>query len=118
MSDTSSGAIESTLQEQRMFPPPAEFSATAHVKSMEEYRKLHRESLEDPEKFWGGLAGKLHWFKKWDKVLDWKAPNAKWFINGKLNVAYNCLDAQIAAGRGDKTAILWEGEPESGAPNT
>jgi acetyl-CoA synthetase len=64
------------------------------------------------------MAERLHWFKKWDTVLDWKAPNAKWFVGGKLNVAYNCLDAQIAAGRGDKAAILWEGEPESGAPGS
>ena len=118
MSDTSSGAIESTLQEQRVFPPPAEFSAAAHVKSMDEYRKLYRESLDNPEAFWGGLAEKLHWFKKWDKVLDWKPPHGRWFINGKLNVAYNCLDAQVQAGRGDKTAILWEGEPEAGAANS
>ncbi|MGH7092068.1 MAG: AMP-binding protein, partial [Stellaceae bacterium] len=71
-----------------------------------------------PEAFWGNLAEKLHWFKKWDKVLDWKPPHGRWFIDGKLNVAYNCLDAQIQAGRGDKTAILWEGEPEAGGANT
>jgi acetyl-CoA synthetase len=118
MSDASSGAIESTLQEQRVFPPAAEFSAAAHVKSMDEYRKLYRESLDHPEAFWGALGEKLHWFKKWDKVLDWKPPYGRWFINGKLNVAYNCLDAQIQAGRGDKTAILWEGEPEAGGAHT
>jgi len=115
MSDTSSGAIESSLQEQRVFPPPAEFSKTAHVKSMDEYRTLYRESIDSPEKFWGQMAEKLHWFKKWDKVLDWQPPYAKWFVGGKLNAAYNCLDAQIDAGRGDKTAILAEAEPEVGA---
>ena len=115
MSDASSGAIESTLQEARVFPPPAEFSKAAHVKSMDEYRALYRESIDQPEKFWAGMAESLHWFKKWDKVLDWKPPYAKWFVGGKLNASYNCLDAQIAAGRGEKTAILWEGELETGA---
>ena len=118
MSDSSTGAIESTLQEQRVFPPPPEFSKTAHVKSMDEYRALYRESIDHPEAFWGKMAEGLHWFKKWDKVLEWNSPNAKWFVGAKLNVAYNCLDAQIAAGRGDKAAILWEGEPESGMPGS
>src|ERR1700761_2583100 len=113
MSESASGAILSSLQETRMFPPPPEFSASAHIKSMDEYRALYRQSMDEPEKFWAGLAEKLHWFKKWDTVLDWKPPYAKWFVGGKLNAAYNCLDAQIAAGRGDKTAILWEGEIES-----
>ncbi|HET6247112.1 MAG TPA: acetate--CoA ligase [Tepidisphaeraceae bacterium] len=118
MSDTSSGAIESTLQEARLFPPPAEFSAAANVKSMDEYRAKYRESIDQPEKFWSGMAQALHWFKPWDKVLDWKAPYAKWFVGGKLNAAYNCLDAQITAGRGGKTAILWEGELETGSPGS
>ena len=118
MSDTSSGAILSSLQEQRVFPPPPEFARAAHVRSLEEYRSLYRESIDDPEAFWGKMAEKLHWFKKWETVLEWKAPYAKWFVGGKLNVAYNCLDAQIAAGRGEKAAILWEGEPESGMPGS
>ncbi|HWE03282.1 MAG TPA: acetate--CoA ligase [Tepidisphaeraceae bacterium] len=113
MSEESNGGIESSLQEQRVFPPPAEFARHAHVKSLEEYQTLYRESIDDPEGFWGKMAQGLHWFKKWDTVLDWKSPNAKWFVGGKLNAAYNCLDAQIEAGRGDKTALLWEGEPES-----
>ena len=118
MSDTSSGAIESSLQEGRLFAPPAEFAKSAHVKSLDEYRRLYRESIDNPQNFWGGLAEKLHWFKKWDKVLDWNVPNASWFVGGKLNAAYNCLDAQIEAGRGGKTAILWEGEPEAGGPHS
>lgn len=118
MSDTSSGAIESSLQEGRLFAPPAEFAKSAHVKSLDEYRRLYRESIDNPQNFWGGLAEKLHWFKKWDKVLDWNVPNARWFVGGKLNAAYNCLDAQIEAGRGGKTAILWEGEPEAGGPHS
>ncbi|HYO10525.1 MAG TPA: acetate--CoA ligase [Tepidisphaeraceae bacterium] len=107
-------AIESTMQEHRLFPPTPEFSARAHIKTRAEYDRLYRESIDQPEAFWGAQAERLHWFKKWDKVLDWQAPNAKWFVNGKINVAYNCLDHQIDQGRGDKTAILWEGEPLEG----
>jgi len=115
----SHSAIESNLQEKRVFPPPAEFAANAHIKSMDEYKKLYRESIDNPEKFWGDAASKLHWFKKWDRVLEGNAPNAKWFVGGKINVSYNCLDYQIEQGRGDKTAILFEAEPlgASGKPD-
>ncbi len=104
-------AIESSLQEHRSFEPPRGFSCKAHVKSMEEYQRLYRQSIDRPEEFWAGVAGQLHWFRKWDKVLEWNPPYAKWFVGGKTNVAYNCLDWQIEQGRGDKTAVLWEGEP-------
>ena len=114
----SSGAIESSLQEQRVFPPPPEFARRAHIKSRDEYERLYRESIDQPDQFWGKMAEHLHWFKKWDKVLDWKAPNAKWFVGGKLNASYVCLDAQIDKGLGDKAAIIWEGEPESGRPGS
>jgi acetyl-CoA synthetase len=106
--------IESTMQEKRVFPPPPEFSKNAHIKSMDEYKRIYRESIDNPEKFWGDAASKLHWFKKWDRVLEWNSPNAKWFVGGKTNVSYNCLDYQIEQGRGDKTAILFEAEPLSG----
>jgi len=111
-------AIESSLQERRVFPPPPEFARHAHIKSREEYDRLYRESLERLDEFWGRMAGELHWFKKWDKVLDWKPPYAKWFLGGKINASYVCLDAQIDKGLGDKAAILWEGEPESGRPGS
>jgi acetyl-CoA synthetase len=111
-------SIESTLDEQRVFPPPSEFAQRAHVKSMEEYRQLYRQSIDDPEGFWGKMAENLHWFKKWDRVLEWTAPAAKWFVGGKLNAAYNCLDLQIERGRADKAAILWEGEPIGGMPGS
>ncbi len=103
--------IDSTLRENRVFPPPAEFSAKAHIKSLAEYESLYKQSIEDPEKFWGGVARELHWFKPWDKVLEWNLPWAKWFVGGKLNLSYNCLDYQIQGGRASKTAIVWEGEP-------
>ena len=110
--------ISSTMQENRLFPPPPAFAAKAHIKTREEYDRMYRESIDDPESFWGRAAEPLHWFKRWDRVLEWKAPNARWFVGGKTNVAYNCLDRQIELGRGDKTAILWEGEPEPGGPGT
>jgi acetyl-CoA synthetase len=104
-------AIESSLQETRLFPPPAALSGSAHIQSMDQYQQMYRESIDDPEKFWGNVGKSFHWFEKWDKVLEWKAPNAKWFVGGRTNLAYNCLDRQVAEGRGDKTAIIWEAEP-------
>ena len=76
---------------------------------------MYRESMDRPEEFWAKIAGELHWFKKWDRVLQWKLPNAKWFVGGTTNLSYNCLDLQIERGRGAKTAILWEGEPQAQA---
>ncbi|MDP9172946.1 MAG: acetate--CoA ligase [Planctomycetota bacterium] len=110
MSDT---GIESTMQEHRLFPPSPEFSSRAWIKTREEYDELYRKSIDHPEEFWGDAADELHWFKKWDRVLDWKLPYAKWFVGGKINVSYNCLDHQVSLGRGTKTAILWEGESET-----
>ncbi len=101
------------MQEHRLFPPPREFSAAAHLKSRAEYDKLYRQSIDHPDEFWGGVARELHWFKPWDKVLNWELPFAKWFVGGKTNLSYNCIDRHIAAGRGNKTAILWEGELEA-----
>jgi len=103
--------IDSTLRENRVFPPQPEFSTKAHIKSLAEYETLYKQSIEDPETFWAGVARELHWFKPWDKVLEWNLPWAKWFAGGQLNLSYNCLDLQIQRGRGSKTAILWEGEP-------
>src|SRR5438045_389354 len=103
--------IQSVLREARKFDPPAEFSQHARIKSMAEYQKLYDASAADPEKFWAGVAGELHWFQKWDKVLEWDLPWAKWFVGGKINLSYNCLDRHVQTARKDKTAILWEGEP-------
>ncbi len=113
MSDTRQSAsnIESVLQETRMFPPPADFAAKAHVKSFAEYEAIYEEAAKDPVAFWEKQAEKLHWFKRWEKALDWIEPFAKWFVGGTLNISYNCLDRHIAAGKGDKKAIIWEGEP-------
>jgi acetyl-CoA synthetase len=109
MSDSSS--IESILNESRVFPPPASFSAESRIKSFEEYEKLYAEAEADPEAFWAKQAERLHWFKKWDTVLEWNEPFAKWFVGGKLNVSYNCLDRHLETWRRNKAAIIWEGEP-------
>jgi acetyl-CoA synthetase len=108
---TQSTNIDSILQEQRLFPPPPEFAQQAYIKSMAEYEKMYKESIEDPEKFWAGIAKELHWFKPWNTVLEWKAPWAKWFSGGEINLSYNCIDYQIQKGKGAKTALIWEGEP-------
>jgi acetyl-CoA synthetase len=105
-------SITSVLQEDRVFPPSKEFSARAHVRSMGEYRKLYKESIDDPEGFWGRMAEKeLVWFKPWKQVLKWKVPDAKWFVGGKLNVSSNCLDRHLNTSLANKAALIWEGEP-------
>ena len=78
-----STGIDSIMVEDRVFPPTPAMSRDAHIKSMEEYRRLYKQSIEDPEAFWNGVAAELHWTKKWTKVLDWKPPYAKWFVGGK-----------------------------------
>jgi len=103
--------IESQLNEQRVFKPSPEFSASAHIKSLADYEALSKTALADPEKFWAGIASELHWFRPWHTVLEWKYPFAQWFIGGKTNVSYNCLDRHLETWRKNKIAILWEGEP-------
>ncbi|MFU8872124.1 acetate--CoA ligase [Micromonospora sp. SL4-19] len=102
-----SEALANLLNETRQFPPPAELAANANVKA-----DAYAEADADRLAFWERQADRLTWAKKWDQVLDWSnAPFAKWFVGGQLNVAYNCLDRHVEAGRGDKVAIHWEGEP-------
>jgi acetyl-CoA synthetase len=103
--------IESVLQEERVFPPPPEFSALAHIKSLAELDKLRAEAHDDPEGFWARMAEELHWFKKWDTVLKWDPPHAQWFSGGKINISYNCLDRHLTTWRRNKAALIWEGEP-------
>ncbi len=91
--------------------PSKEFSKKARIPSMAVYKKLYKESIDSPSKFWAREAGELSWQKKWAKVLDWKAPDAKWFVGGKLNVCENCVDRHAEGPRANKAAIIWEGEP-------
>jgi acetyl-CoA synthetase len=103
--------IESHLKETRVFQPPRGFSRKTRVNSLEKYRRLYRESINRPEKFWAREAKELTWQEPWKKVLEWKAPFAKWFVGGKLNVSENCLDRHLDGLRRNKAAIIWEGEP-------
>ena len=102
--------LSSTLRENRLFPSPSEFAAKAHIKSLAEYESLYRQSIEDPSAFWADAASNLEWFAPWSQVLEGNFPNAKWFVDGKLNLCHNCVDRH-ALTTPDKIAILWEGEP-------
>jgi len=102
--------ITSVLHEERIFTPSKEFSSKAHIKSFAQYKKMYNASIKNPEKFWSGVAEELFWFKKWNKVLRWKLPHAKWFVGGKTNVSYNCLDRHLTSWKKNKAAIIWEGE--------
>jgi acetyl-CoA synthetase len=105
--------ITSMMEEKRIFPPPKEFSKKAHIKSLEEYKKIYQRSIDDPEGFWGEMAQQLDWYKKWNKVLveDFAKARHSWFVGGKLNVSYNCVDRHCKTWRRNKAAIIWQGEP-------
>jgi len=104
--------IDSVLNEERVFPPPASFSEKALISSLAALQALREEASADPEAFWARYAGEeLHWFKKWDTVLKWNPPHARWFNGGKINVSYNCLDRHLDTWRRNKAALIWEGEP-------
>jgi acetyl-CoA synthetase len=100
-------AIEVLLDEKRSFPPSKEFKKSANIKSA----SIFNTARKNPQAFWAKAAKELHWFKPWKKVLEWDTPWAKWFIGGKLNASYNCLDRHVQGGRKNKAAIIWEGEP-------
>ena len=105
--DGQSNTLDNLLNESRTFPPSEEFAAQANATSA-----LYDEASADREAFWARQAEGLHWDTKWSQVLDWSnAPFARWFVDGKLNVAYNCVDRHVEAGHGDRVAIYWEGEP-------
>ena len=111
--------ITSVLKEKRHFKPSQEFSQNAHIGSMAHYQKLYAEAERYPEKFWNRMAREhLHWFKPPRKTLVWKPPFAEWFVGGKINVSYNCLDRHLVGPRKNKAALVWEGEPvdEHGQP--
>jgi acetyl-CoA synthetase len=109
-------SIQVLMSEMRTFPPSAEMSKKAHIGSIEDYEKMYKKSVEDPEGFWGEIAEKnITWFKKWDKVLeyDFHKPEIKWFVGGKLNASVNCLDRHLTLGRKNKAAIIWEADDGS-----
>lgn len=107
----SGDSIQSILHETRKFPPPAEFTKHAHINSEAQYQQMWQRAKDDPAGFWGELASNLHWFKKWDHVLQGEMPETKWFVGGKINASYNCLDRHLTTWRKNKAAIIWEGEP-------
>src|SRR5689334_17435856 len=103
-----SETLENLYSETRQFPPPKELAADANVTA-----SAYDEASADRLAFWEKQARRLTWVKEWDQVLDWSSPPfAKWFVGGKLNVAYNCVDRHVEAGNGDRVAIHWEGEPQ------
>jgi acetyl-CoA synthetase len=103
----SNPAIENLFSEARTFPPPDDFKARALVTD----RSLHEQAERDLEGFWAEQAERLRWTRRWDRVLEWDLPFAKWFVGGQLNVSDNCLDRHVEAGGGDKVAYHWVGEP-------
>ena len=111
-------AIESMSGEGRKIAPPKEFSEKAHISSLEQYEEMYKRSIEDSDGFWADVADEMHWFKKWDTVQSWNLSKheTKWFINGKTNMSYNCLDRHLET-RADKVAIIWQGEPEDDVRN-
>jgi acetyl-CoA synthetase len=103
-------SIESLLKESRVFQPDEEFAARAHVRSFEQYRELYEKSVQDPEGFWMDMAAGFHWFAPPRDAVEWEPPNAKWFVGGSTNIAYNAVDRHAQSLRRNKAAILWESE--------
>jgi acetyl-CoA synthetase len=99
--------LDALLEENRKFPPSEEFRKQANANDPEIYERARR----DPESFWAQQAERLDWFTKWNKVSEWNAPWAKWFLGGKINITHNCVDRHAASARRNKAAIIWEGEP-------
>ena len=108
--------IDVLMEEKRKFPPPKAFSKMAHIKSLKQYKEIYKKSIKNPDTFWAKMAKEfLHWNKKWTKVSEWDftKPSVKWFINGKLNVSYNCIDRHLNSYKRNKAAIIWEGDDGS-----
>ena len=103
------------MSNDKIFSPSAEWTKESHINSLNQYKKTYKESISNPDEFWSSIAKRLHWYKKWEKVsdVDYKKARINWFINGKLNVSYNCLDRHVNDGNGDKTAMIWEGNNPS-----
>ena len=105
--------ISSMMDERRIFPPPHDFSEDAEINSMRSYKYFYDWSVRDPEDFWSQMAKNLDWYKIWDKFLEYDFcdnPEIKYFVGGKINVCYNCLDSHLKTWRKNKAAIIWQGE--------
>src|SRR2546422_7301235 len=102
--------IESHLVEKRVFKPSRDFAKNTRIKSLDQYRRMYRESIRQPAKFWAREASELVWRAKWKKVLEWKAPFAKWFVGGKLNIPEKCLDRHLTRSPRDQARIVRQGE--------
>ena len=107
MAETKHAEFDDLLREDRTFAAPPAFKAAAHVRD----ERIYADAERDPEAFWAGFANELEWSRKWDTVLDWQPPHAKWFVGGKLNISVNCLDRHVRTARRNKAALIWEGEP-------
>jgi acetyl-CoA synthetase len=108
-------AITSMMDENRMFTAPKEFSQSAALRSIKEYKAIYNWSVSDPEGFWTHIASQLDWYRKWDSFLEYDfrdSPEVRYFIGGKINVCYNCLDRHLDTWRKNKAALIWQGEPE------
>ena len=103
------------MSNDKIFSPSAAWTKESHINSLDQYKKVYKESILKPDEFWASIAERVDWYKKWDRVsdVDYKKAKINWFINGKLNVSYNCLDRHVNDGNGDKTAIIWEGNNPS-----
>ena len=112
---TKEKAIVSLMEEKRVFPSPEDFSKVAALRSIQEYKVLYNWSISDPEGFWTQIADQLEWYKKWNKFVEYDFedhPEVRYFIGGKINVSYNCVDRHLKTNRKNKAAIIWQGEPE------
>ncbi|MEC7352656.1 MAG: AMP-binding protein, partial [Planctomycetota bacterium] len=106
--------IQSVLEEDRVFPPPADFGERvggAVIADMADYEARWKRSIEDPEGYWDEVARGFDWSTPYSRVLEWDCPDARWFVGGRTNITDNCVDRQVRDGHGDEVAIIWEGEP-------
>jgi acetyl-CoA synthetase len=111
MAHQAHGQLDTVMQETRVFPPPREFVERAQINSLAVYETMWQEAAGDLEAFWGHLAQELHWFRPFQKVLQWNEPDAQWFVGGQTNASTNCLDVHLSSWRKNKAALIWEGEP-------
>ena len=104
-------AYPKVVMSDKVFPPPAAASQDAHISSLDQYRELYDRSINDPEGYWAEQADRLVWSEKWNTLREWDYHKAeiRWFVGGKLNACYNCVDRHVDEGHGDDTALIWEG---------